>query len=161
MMAPEPPSDFVPRLKEFDLKQKLLDANGDAVAVTAALCGAGGYGKTTLAKAFAHDEGVQDAYFDGILWVDLGEKPDNLRSCPTWSRSSPGTVRASKTSVQPPRSSVRRTPTVRAAGYLFGDFFPVGFRDHCFARSATSSASHLLLTTLGSKSSAIHSLIST
>jgi WD40 repeat protein len=80
MMAPEPPPDFVPRPKEFDaLKQQLLDSKGDAVAgITAALKGAGGYGKTTLAKALAHDPDVQDAFFDGILWAELGEKPERL-----------------------------------------------------------------------------------
>jgi hypothetical protein len=79
MMAPEPPADFVQRPAEFGaLKRQLLDAKGDAVAITAALRGAGGYGKTTLAKALAHDPDIQDAYFDGILWVELGEKPDNL-----------------------------------------------------------------------------------
>ena len=79
MMAPEPPADFVQRPSEFNaLKKQLLDAKGDAVAITAALRGAGGYGKTTLAKALAHDSDIQDAYFDGILWVELGEKPENL-----------------------------------------------------------------------------------
>ena len=81
MMAPEPPVDFVQRPMEFEaLKRKLLDAKGDAVAITAALRGAGGYGKTALAKALAHDPDIEDAYFDGILWVELGEKPDNLLS---------------------------------------------------------------------------------
>ncbi len=80
MMAPEPPEDFVPRPREFEaLKTQLLDAKGDAVAaITAALRGAGGYGKTTLAKALAHDPDIQDAYFDGILWAELGEKPERL-----------------------------------------------------------------------------------
>jgi hypothetical protein len=45
---------------------QLLDAKGDSVAITAALRGAGGYGKTTLAKALAHDPDIQDAY----LYVD-------------------------------------------------------------------------------------------
>lgn len=77
MMAPEPPVDFVQRPAEFGaLKQKLLDAKGDSVAITAALRGAGGCGKTTLAKALAHDPEIADAYFDGILWVELGEKPE-------------------------------------------------------------------------------------
>jgi WD40 repeat protein len=81
MMAPEPPSDFVARPAEFEtLKQQLLDTKGDAVAITAALRGAGGYGKTTLARALAHDPGIQDAYFDGVLWAELGERPDNLLS---------------------------------------------------------------------------------
>jgi hypothetical protein len=79
MMAPEPPADFVQRPSEFNaLKKRLLDAKGDAVAITAALRGAGGYGKTTLAKALAHDPDIQDAYFDGILWATLGEKPESL-----------------------------------------------------------------------------------
>lgn len=80
-MAPNLPADFVPRPYEFDaLKKQLLDPKGDAVAITAALRGAGGYGKTTLAKALAHDPDIEDAYFDGILWLELGEKPDNLSS---------------------------------------------------------------------------------
>ncbi len=79
MMAPEPPADYVPRPIEYeDLKKELLDTKGDSVAITAALRGAGGYGKTTLARALAHDPDIQDAYFDGILWVELGERPDNL-----------------------------------------------------------------------------------
>lgn len=81
MLAPEPPADFVDRRLEFDaLKAQLLDRKGDAVAITAALKGAGGYGKTTLARKLAHDPDIQDAYFDGILWVELGEKPTNLLS---------------------------------------------------------------------------------
>jgi len=82
MMVPEPPADFVQRPDEFNaLKRQLLDAKGDSVAaVTAALRGAGGYGKTTLAKALAHDPDIQDAYFDGILWAELGEKPERLLS---------------------------------------------------------------------------------
>src|SRR5262245_43751785 len=81
MMAPEPPPDFVQRAVEFDaLKRQLMDAKGDAVAITAALRGAGGYGKTTLARKLAHDPDIQDAYFDGILWVELGEKAENLLS---------------------------------------------------------------------------------
>jgi WD40 repeat protein len=81
MMAPEPPPDFVQRAVEFSaLKSALLDVKGDAVAITAALRGAGGYGKTALARKLAHDPDIQDAYFDGILWVELGETPGNLLS---------------------------------------------------------------------------------
>ena len=47
MMGPEPPAEFVKRPVEFDaLKRKLLDLKGDAVAISAALKGAGDYGKT-------------------------------------------------------------------------------------------------------------------
>jgi WD40 repeat protein len=75
MMAPEPPIDFIERPAVFEaLKKQLLDAKGDAVAVTAALHGAGGYGKTALVEALAHDPDVQDAYFDGVLWVEFSER---------------------------------------------------------------------------------------
>ena len=77
MMAPELPADFVSRPKEFDaLKERLLDPQGDSIAgITAALKGAGGYGKTTLAKALARDPDIRDAYFDGILWAELERSP--------------------------------------------------------------------------------------
>jgi hypothetical protein len=80
MMAEAPPAGFVPRPAEFDrLKAALLDpASKDAVAITAALRGAGGYGKTTLARALCADPDIQDAYDDGVLWVTLGEDPGDL-----------------------------------------------------------------------------------
>ena len=79
-MVPTLPLDFVPRPTEFDgVVQALLNpVKGDAVAITAALRGAGGYGKTTLTTALGHDERIQEAYHDGILWVTLGERPGDL-----------------------------------------------------------------------------------
>lgn len=79
-MVEDLPADFVPRPAEFDqLLSLLLDRQrGEPVAITAALRGAGGYGKTTLARALCHDERVQEAFNDGILWVTLGENPGNL-----------------------------------------------------------------------------------
>jgi hypothetical protein len=56
----------------------MLDARGEPVAITAALLGAGGYGKTALANALCHDSDIQDAFSDGILRVTLGEKPGDL-----------------------------------------------------------------------------------
>jgi WD40 repeat protein len=73
MMAPEPPADYVTRPAIFEaIKAQLVDSAGDGVSHTVALRGAGGYGKTTLASVLAHDSDIQDAYFDGILWVELG-----------------------------------------------------------------------------------------
>jgi hypothetical protein len=78
-MAPDLPHRFVARPNEFGaLKAALLDGRGDAVGITAALRGAGGFGKTVLANAVCHDPDIQDAYFDGILRIELGERPDNL-----------------------------------------------------------------------------------
>src|SRR6266567_3516234 len=79
-MVEELPEDFVERPKEFEsLISMLLDEQRDEpVAITAALRGAGGYGKTTLARALCHDKRIQEAFDDGILWVTLGENPGSL-----------------------------------------------------------------------------------
>jgi WD40 repeat protein len=78
-MAPEPPRGFVDRPELMAvLKSNLFDAKGDAVALTVALKGAGGFGKSALANHFCHDADVQHAYVDGILHVEIGEKPDDL-----------------------------------------------------------------------------------
>src|SRR5437764_824937 len=79
-MVEDKPADYVPRPREFEaLIAKLLDQRREEpVAITAALRGAGGYGKTTMARALCHDERMQQAFDDGILWVTLGESPGNL-----------------------------------------------------------------------------------
>jgi predicted ATPase len=81
-MVEDLPQVFVQRPRELEsLVASLLDQSGDEpVAITAALKGAGGYGKTTLARALCHDERVQSAFDDGILWVTLGEQPGNVQS---------------------------------------------------------------------------------
>ncbi|MCG8358784.1 MAG: TIR domain-containing protein [Kiloniellales bacterium] len=80
VMAEAPPEDFVEREAPLGaLTEALLDAEREApVAITAALRGAGGYGKTTLAQALCQREDIQDAFHDGILWVTLGEQPGEL-----------------------------------------------------------------------------------
>ncbi len=79
-MAEDLPENFVPRRNELDeLISKLVDkGQSEPVGISAALSGAGGYGKTTLARAICHNEAIQDAYFDGVLWVTLGEDPGEL-----------------------------------------------------------------------------------
>src|SRR5256712_4757520 len=79
-MVEDLPADFVPRSQEFgELIGKVLDEQREEPnAITAALRGAGGYGKTTMAKALCYDERIQQAFDDGILWVTLGENPGNL-----------------------------------------------------------------------------------
>ena len=79
-MAEDLPGDFVPREHEFkQIVSGLLDTQREEpVAITAALRGAGGYGKTTIAQFICHDERIQEDFYDGILWVTLGEKPGDL-----------------------------------------------------------------------------------
>ncbi len=66
------------RPKQFEALRALLlkGERKDPVAITTALTGAGGFGKTTLAAALCHDEEIIQAFDDGILWTTLGETPD-------------------------------------------------------------------------------------
>jgi WD40 repeat protein len=74
-MAPEPPRGFVERHEQTALlKARLLDSTGGIVA----LRGGGGFGKSVLANHLCRDPDVRKAFGDGILHVELGEKPDNL-----------------------------------------------------------------------------------
>ena len=76
-MAPDLPENFIERPDEFGrLKNLLLSADRkEPVAITTALSGAGGFGKTTLAAALCHDEEIIQNFDDGILWVTLGPEP--------------------------------------------------------------------------------------
>ncbi|MCS6871307.1 MAG: NB-ARC domain-containing protein, partial [Anaerolineae bacterium] len=71
---------FIMRAREYNaLIDCLLDReNRNPVAITTALQGGGGFGKTTLAQAIAHDPEVRDAFDDGILWLTVGETPDAI-----------------------------------------------------------------------------------
>src|SRR5580704_9045408 len=80
-MAPDLPENFTARPVQFEqLKHLLLSSDGkDPVAISTALSGTGGFGKTTLAAALCHDEDIVQNFDDGILWVTLGQNP-NLMS---------------------------------------------------------------------------------
>ncbi len=77
-MAPPLPNDFINRAQELGTLKRLLltQDKHDAIAITTALTGAGGFGKTTLAAAMAHDDDVLTAFDDGILWATLGQSPN-------------------------------------------------------------------------------------
>jgi WD40 repeat protein len=78
-MAPQLPHAFVGRESEVNAAVDLIRQrthSGAATAIT--LRGPGGFGKTTIATAIAHDERIIDAFDDGILWVTLGQQPNLL-----------------------------------------------------------------------------------
>ncbi len=77
-MAETPPPHFVNRPALMnELLERLLDkSRQNPIAITTALKGSGGFGKTTLAQALCANDDVQTAFDDGILWVTLGESPD-------------------------------------------------------------------------------------
>ena len=77
---PDMPARFVERPTEYGrLRDLILGAGRDrhvAISGRAALAGAGGFGKTSLAIAVCHDPDIAAAFPDGILWITLGERPD-------------------------------------------------------------------------------------
>ncbi len=84
-MPPDLSETFIQRPDEFGrLKNLLLSTDcNQPVAITTALSGAGGFGKTTLAAALCHDEDIIQNFDDGILWVTLGQNPNVLGSLVT------------------------------------------------------------------------------
>jgi len=79
-MAPDREANFIQRDSEYNkLVEYLLNNQSDnPVAITTALRGAGGFGKTTLAKAVCHEPEIIEKFSDGILWVTLGENPGDI-----------------------------------------------------------------------------------
>jgi WD40 repeat protein len=56
-----------------ELIRKVTAPDAGTVGMTTALRGAGGFGKTTLARMLVHNPTVQQAFPDGIVWVTIGE----------------------------------------------------------------------------------------
>ena len=82
-MASATEPGFVPRPDEYTaLKRAVLDGGNEPVAITAALRGAGGFGKTELARFLCHDDDIEEAFDGGILWATLGETPANPVAMP-------------------------------------------------------------------------------
>jgi WD40 repeat protein len=79
-LAPRPHC-FVDRSEYQSIRQVLInvatDRSARTLGITTALRGAGGFGKTTLAQALCHDQGVQAAHPDGILWLTMGDQLTN------------------------------------------------------------------------------------
>ncbi len=82
-LVPDLPPHYVPRRVKLDeLKQSLLGKEREIPEV--ALHGMGGVGKTTLAIAVCHDESIEKAFPDGILWATLGPEGDVLGVQARW-----------------------------------------------------------------------------
>lgn len=74
LAVPAPRVGDVPRPDLVRQVLGLLDvSSGGVVAMTTALAGAGGFGKTTMARMLVQDPGLRQRFPDGILWVSLSE----------------------------------------------------------------------------------------
>lgn len=79
---PPLPIHFVPRVQLVErLRKAIIKEGGRRSTPITAIRGMGGIGKSVLAQAVCHDEAVQDAFPDGVLWVTIGERPSNDHLC--------------------------------------------------------------------------------
>jgi WD40 repeat protein len=74
--APPLPRNYVERSDALARLRNAVvtDGSGPSIALTA-LEGMGGIGKTILAQALSHDEVVQQAFPDGVIWSTTGKDP--------------------------------------------------------------------------------------
>jgi WD40 repeat protein len=79
--CPPLPPHFVPRPELVErVRQEILQEGTSSISLVA-IRGSGGIGKTVLAQAVCHDEVVQDAFPDGVLWVRVGKSPSSEHLC--------------------------------------------------------------------------------
>jgi WD40 repeat protein len=72
---PEKDETFIERPALLDEAKRLLtDSSGDGISITVALRGSPGFGKTGLAERICRDQQITDAFYDGVLWVQLGDE---------------------------------------------------------------------------------------
>lgn len=73
--APPLPRNYLERPEDLaSLRNALItEDSGRSIALTA-LRGMAGIGKTILAQALCHDEVVQEAFPDGVIWVTTGKE---------------------------------------------------------------------------------------
>jgi len=77
--VPPLPPNYVERKDELEtLRSALLDDESSRRIALTALKGMAGVGKTILAQALCHDETVQSAFPDGVVWLNIGKDPRDL-----------------------------------------------------------------------------------
>ena len=73
--VPPLPVNFVERPEALAaLRDALITDDGGRHIALTALQGMGGIGKTVLAQALCHDEVVQQAFPDGVVWITIGKE---------------------------------------------------------------------------------------
>ena len=90
--VPELPAHFLPRCEDLSILSKLVISDSKNLNVikstkrVTALCGRGGIGKSVVSAAFAHSVSTRRAFDDGIVWLNVGQKPNSRRLLATLGR---------------------------------------------------------------------------
>ena len=86
-LLPAPPALFIGREADLSAIKEYLSYTEPDAANLLAVRGWPGIGKTTLAKALAHDKTLSRLFPDGILWAELGAHPNLLGVLAGWARA--------------------------------------------------------------------------
>jgi hypothetical protein len=77
--APRVPKHIVERPDELRLlRERVLRDEPSDTMEAIALIGMGGLGKTTLALMLCHDSAIQNAFPEGVIWLDIGRATTEL-----------------------------------------------------------------------------------
>jgi len=107
---------YVNRPHEYAQIKTLLLADPMTERLTTALYGAGGFGKTTLARVLCDNVDIQVRFADGILWATLGEKPDVPARLREWVTALGGVISENAPTI--PQLVNRLTDLLRDGAYL-------------------------------------------
>lgn len=142
------PPNYVARqdiLKE--LKAILLHPSSTAQAkqaVSTALHGMGGIGKSVIARALCDEPSIQAAFPDGILWTTLGQSPDLSTKLSEWLQALGGHVAESAPSLDSLKAKLAELLSQRTCLLVVDD---VWHTKHADEFRVGSIHSHLLITT--------------
>jgi hypothetical protein len=80
VIAPDFPAHYVERPKVLqNLRETLVsDATDSRNVAFTAVRGMGGIGKSVMSIAICHDKVIQDAFPDGIFWLEIGREVPNV-----------------------------------------------------------------------------------
>lgn len=137
------PPHYIPRDDLFtDLRGAVLGSND--LALTSALHGMGGIGKSVIARALCDDPAVQTAFPDGILWTSLGQTPDLTARLREWVEALGGMISESAPSTDSLKAALTELLAERACLLVIDDVWDSA---HAEAFRVGGPRCHRLLTT--------------
>lgn len=88
-----PPPHYIPRPTLLEqLRHALLTPSDQVMAITSALHGMGGIGKSVMARALCDDSEVKARFTNGTLVAVLGEQPNLTQNLRDWVQTLGGTI---------------------------------------------------------------------
>lgn len=134
--VPPLPLNYVPRDEVVAplLNAVLADNTTRRLGITG-VHGMGGIGKTIAAQALCHNEIVQDAFPDGIVWLTIGNNPENLTSAIRLAAKSLGATLDVSETFQETKYRTRALMRDKAALIVLDDVWDARHVEHFYAEA--------------------------